>query len=78
MSLLSEYLQKHPSIEVEPNWLIKSVTEQAITEMAAAIEEEMREKDTDEVDLVLYCYIKGECKFVDGKRVIVPQKERKA
>ena len=76
MSLLSEYLQKHPSIEAEPNWLIKSMTEQAITEMAAAIEEEMRERDADEVDLVLYCYIEGECKFVNGKRIVVPRKEQ--
>lgn len=76
MSLLSEYLEKHPSIQAEPNWMIKSVTEQAITEMSAAIEEECREKGVNEVDLVLYCYIDGECRLVDGKRVALPWKER--
>ena len=77
MSLLSDYLQKHPPIQTEPNWMIKSVTEEAITEMSAAIEEECREKGVNEVDLVLYCYIDGECRLVDGKRVSLPWKERK-
>ena len=77
MSLLSEYLEKHPPIQAKPNWMIKSVTEQAIIEMSKAVEEECREKGVNEVDLVLYCYIDGECRLVDGKRVALPWKERK-
>jgi len=77
MSLLSKYLQEHPIIQAEPNWLIRGITEQAIIEMSAAIEEECREKGIGEVDIALYCYIGGECKFVNGKRVALPWKERK-
>jgi len=75
MSLLSEYLEKHPPIPAEPNWMIKSVTEQTINEMCAAIEEECREKGVNSVDLVLNCYIGDELKFVNAKRVALPWKE---
>ena len=75
MSLLSEYLQNHPSAQAEPNWMIKSVTEQTINEMSAAIEEECREKGVNDVNLVLYCYIGDEIKFVNAKRVTLPWKE---
>lgn len=77
MSLLSEYLQKHPPIQTEPNWMIKSVTEQAITEMSAAIEEECRAKEVNEVLLKLYCYIDDERTLVDSKWVALPWKGKK-
>lgn len=74
MSLLSEYLQKHPPIQIEPNWMIKSVTEEAITEMSVAIEEECRAKGVNEVLLKLYCYIDDERTLVDSKWVALPWK----
>ena len=77
MSLLSDYLKIHPSFQVEPNWLIKGMTEQTIAEMAAAIEEECREKGVDSVDLVLTCYIDNEVKFVNAKRINLGPEFRK-
>ena len=75
MSLLSEFLEKHPSIQAEPNWMIKSITEQTIKEMSAAIEEECRNKGVNKADLVLYCYINGEPKLVNTKHIEIPCKE---
>lgn len=77
MSLLSDYLEKHPGLKAEPNWLIKGMTEQTIAEMAAAIEEECREKGVDSVDLVLTCYIDNEVKFVNAKRINLGPEFRK-
>ena len=77
MSLLSDYLEKHPGLKAEPNWLIKGMTEKTIGEMAAAIEEECREKGVDSVDLVLTCYIDNEVTFVNAKRVYLGPEFRK-
>ena len=69
MSLLSEYLEKHPDQKAEPNWLIKGMTIKTIEEMAAAIEEDCKEKGVHEVDLVLTAYINGKPRLVNAKRI---------
>ena len=69
MSLLSEYLEKHPPLPIQPNYLIKGMTEQSIIEMSAAIADECRKKGVKYVDIELSCYIDGKCHFVDMKRI---------
>ena len=70
MTLLSDYLEKHPQIETEPkDILIRCVTMETIKEMSKAIATECLLHGCEEVTLTLFADIDGWKHLVDEKTI---------
>jgi hypothetical protein len=76
MSLLSDYLEKHPMVDVTPNdLLVQSVTTETIKEMSKAIATECMIHGVNEVTISVFADIDGWEHLVNEKRVHLTGKE---